>query len=86
MNKMRSDSGTGSGRSRTELTIVKMAVFAPMQIANVKIAVTANPGSFHSRLKANWMSRINAKRGYNWDYKSVSGSAAQAMLKKTIAF
>src|SRR5437016_2269567 len=37
-------SGYGSGRSRTALTMLKMAVFAPMPSARVMIATAANPG------------------------------------------
>src|SRR5262249_34852921 len=57
---MRFESGTGSGLSRTELTMVKIAAFAPMQTARVSIAVVAYPRSFHNSLRPNLMSRITA--------------------------
>src|SRR5439155_20103117 len=60
MSRMRSDSGAGRGRSSAEFTMVKMAVLNPMQTARVRIAVAANPRSFHSSLRANRMSRSTA--------------------------
>src|SRR3954465_12927004 len=51
--------GTGSGCSRTEFTTAKMAAFAPMQTASVRIAVPAKPRSFqNSRTakRASWRS------------------------------
>src|SRR5213592_1226170 len=58
MSRMRSDSGTDRGRSSTEFTMVKIAVLAPMQTAKVRIAVAANPRSFHSSLRPYRMSLI----------------------------
>src|SRR5437660_7116080 len=55
---MRLDSGTGRGLSRTEVTIVKIAVFAPRHTARVSIAVAAYARAFHNNLKPNWTSRI----------------------------
>src|SRR5437016_3778112 len=41
---IRAASGYGSGRSRTALTMLKIAVFAPMPSARVRIATAANAG------------------------------------------
>src|SRR6266404_5640647 len=41
---IRSASGYGRGRNKTELTMLKMAVFAPIPSASVRIATAANPG------------------------------------------
>src|SRR5215211_1106390 len=41
---IRSASGYGSGRRRTALTMLKMAVFAPIPRASVTIATAAKPG------------------------------------------
>src|SRR5262249_8298106 len=49
---MRSDSGTGSGRSSTLWTTENSAVFAPMQTASVSAAVSVNAGSFQSSRSA----------------------------------
>ena len=54
---MRPDSGTGRGFRRTEFTIVKIAVLAPMQTASVIIAVAAYPRSFHRSFKPSRTSR-----------------------------
>src|SRR5262249_38827976 len=58
---MRSESGTGKGLSRTDWTIAKIAVLAPMQIASVSIAVAAYVRSFHSNFTPNCMSRIMSR-------------------------
>jgi hypothetical protein len=47
MDTIRSDSGTGKGLSKTELTIVKIATLAPRQTTSVMIAVVEKPRSFH---------------------------------------
>src|SRR5204862_4173023 len=57
MSRMPPDSGTGSGLSSTEFTIVKIAVFAPIQTARVSIAVAAKARSFQRRRRANRISR-----------------------------
>src|SRR5438445_6474321 len=49
MTRMRSDSGTDSGRSRTLCTTEKSAVFAPMHKASVNPAVMVNALSLASR-------------------------------------
>jgi hypothetical protein len=36
---MRSGSGNGSGLSSSALIVLKMAIFAPMQTANVSMAI-----------------------------------------------
>src|SRR5258708_27875829 len=41
---IRSASGYGSGRRRTALTMLKIAVFAPIPRASVTIATAAKPG------------------------------------------
>jgi len=43
---MREESLYGSGRSTTALTMLKMAVFAPMPSARVSVATAVNPGFF----------------------------------------
>src|SRR5438132_6128351 len=48
MIRMRSDSGTGSGRSRTLWTTENSAVLAPIHSASVSAAVIVNALSFHS--------------------------------------
>ncbi len=45
---MRSASGTGSGFSTTDRTMLKIAALAPMQIASVSSAVTVKLRSFTS--------------------------------------
>jgi hypothetical protein len=52
----RSGCGYGSGRSRTPLTTLKMAVLAPMPSARVIAATAVNPGDFTRRRRANWRS------------------------------
>src|SRR5437762_3959341 len=49
---IRSASGYGSGRSKTALTMLKIAVFAPMPSASVRIAITLKLGCFRSMRKA----------------------------------
>src|SRR6267143_1814627 len=49
---IRSAPGYGSGRSRTALTMLKMAVFAPMPSARVRIATAENAGFLISCRKA----------------------------------
>jgi hypothetical protein len=53
-----SDSGTGSGRSRTLWTTENSAVLAPMHSASVSAAVSVNALSFHSRRNAWRMSEV----------------------------
>src|SRR5262249_12187402 len=50
---IRSASGYGSGRSRTALTMLKMAVFAPIPSARVMIATAENAGFLISWRTAN---------------------------------
>ena len=38
--------GKASGRRSTPLTTLKMAVFAPMPSASVRMAIAVNPGLF----------------------------------------
>jgi len=45
---IRSASRYGSGRRRTLLTTLKMAMFAPMPSASVRIATVEKPGDFVS--------------------------------------
>ena len=40
--------GNGSGLSRTALTTLKMAVFAPIPSARVRIATKVNPGDLRN--------------------------------------
>src|SRR3954454_13915072 len=64
---MRSDSGTGSGRSSTLWTTENNAVFAPMQTASVSAAVTVKAESFQRRRRATRTSdsirMVDVKRG-----------------------
>src|SRR5580693_5533620 len=53
---MRPGSLYGSDCNNTVLITLKIAVFAPMPRASVKIATTVNPGFFLSTRKANFTS------------------------------
>src|SRR6266480_2222129 len=53
---IRSASGYGSGRSKTALTMLKIAVFAPIPRASVKIAMAENAGLLTSCRRAKRMS------------------------------
>ena len=55
---IRSDSGTGSGRSSTLWTTEKSAVFAPMHKASVSAAVSVNALSFHSSRRPTRISEL----------------------------
>src|SRR5437867_10283818 len=55
-----SASGYGSGRSRTALTMLKVAVFAPMPSASVRTATNVNPGDLRSWRRANFRSFISS--------------------------
>src|SRR5437867_12961566 len=54
----RSAAGNGNGRSKTQFTTLKMAVFAPMPRASVSRATAVKPGFFSSWRKANLRSFI----------------------------
>src|SRR6266850_1013102 len=54
----RSDSGYGNGRKSAALTMLKMAVFAPMPSASVSTATAVKPGFFSSWRRANFKSFI----------------------------
>ena len=56
INTIRSASGTGRGRSNTEFTIAKVAVFTPIASASVSTTVTVNPFDFRNDRVAMWMS------------------------------
>src|SRR6202008_2074096 len=58
--KMELASGTGNGRSTTEFTIAKSAVFAAMHTENVSSTVTANPLARHKDRTAYFRSSRNA--------------------------
>src|SRR5688572_25192456 len=60
---MRSDSGYGSGRSSTELTMAKMATLAPIPSASVAVATTAYPGRRASERAASLSSSIQPDMG-----------------------
>src|SRR4029077_1135246 len=72
---IRSASGYGSGRSRTALTMLNIAVFAPMLSASVKTATRVNPGDLRSWRKANLRSLILfcAQRDYRLDVCGAGG-------------
>src|SRR5438477_6001362 len=53
---IRSAAGYGSGRSKTALTMLKIAVFAPIPSASVSTATRVNPGDLRSWRKANFRS------------------------------
>src|SRR5437588_9267812 len=57
---MRSASGNGSGRSRTPFTRLKIAVFAPMPSARVKIAMMLKPGVFNN-IRTAYFRSVNTK-------------------------
>src|SRR5436853_7888679 len=48
-----SESGYGSGRSRTALTTLKIAVFAPIPSESAKMAMKVKPGCFSNCRNAN---------------------------------
>src|SRR5690348_7587544 len=54
-------SGYGSGLSRTALTTLKMAVFAPMPSASVSTATAVKPGCFNNWRMANLRSFITQR-------------------------
>src|SRR4029077_2054750 len=66
---IRSASGYGSGRSRTALTMLNIAVFAPIPSASVRTATRVNPGDLRSWRRANLRSLILfcAQRDYRID-------------------
>src|SRR4029077_3631875 len=53
---IRSAFGYGRGRSRTALTILKIAVLAPIPSASVRTATKVNPGDLRSWRRANFRS------------------------------
>src|SRR2546423_2825868 len=57
---MRSASGNGSGRRRTPFTRLKIAVFAPMPSARVKIAMMLKPGVFNN-IRTAYFRSVNTK-------------------------
>src|SRR5439155_7684992 len=57
----RSGSRYGSGRSKTALTTLKIAVFAPMPSASVSTATAVKPGFFSNWRKANLRSFITQR-------------------------
>src|SRR3989454_12001952 len=57
-NTSRPGSLNGSGRRRTALTTLKIAVFAPMPSASVSTATAVKPGFFSNWRKANLRSFI----------------------------
>src|SRR5437764_6120665 len=72
---IRSASGYGSGRSKTALTMLKIAVFAPMPSASVRTATRVNPGALRSWRRANLRSLILfcAQRDYRIDAYGTAG-------------
>src|SRR5438093_13775522 len=68
---MRSDSGTGKGRSNTEFTIVNIAVFAPRQTASVRMTVAAYPRSFQRTRRLNLISR-NIDANFHYSVRNAS--------------
>jgi hypothetical protein len=58
INTIWSESGTGSGRSKTLWTTENSAVLAPMHSASVNAAVRVNALSFHSKRKATRISEV----------------------------
>src|SRR4029077_20113266 len=84
---IRSASGYGSGRSRTALTMLNIAVFAPMLSASVKTATRVNPGDLRSWRRANLKSlilfcaqrddRIDACGAAGWYQTGKNGSDAE---------
>src|SRR5438270_13541266 len=72
---MRCASGYGSGRSKTALTMLKIAVFAPMPSASVRTATRVNPGDLRSWRRANLRSLILfcSQRDYRIDAYGAAG-------------
>src|SRR4029077_4000211 len=72
---IRSASGYGSGRSRTALTMLNIAVFAPIPSASVRTATRVNPGDLRSWRRANLRSLILfcAQRDYRIDAYGAAG-------------
>src|SRR5438876_7788904 len=70
-----SASGYGSGRSRTALTMLKMAVLAPIPSASVRTATKVNPGDLRSWRRVNLRSLISfgAQRDYRIDACGAAG-------------
>src|SRR5438270_11185794 len=70
-----SASGYGSGRSKTALTMLKIAVFAPIPSASVRTATKVNPGDLRSWRRANLRSLILfcAQRDYRVDAGGAAG-------------
>src|SRR4051794_23402236 len=60
MSRIRSDSGTGKGRSKTELTIANVAVLTPIARARVSSTVAVKPFAFRKDRAAPWMSLRSA--------------------------
>src|SRR5947199_8880224 len=82
---IRSASGYGSGRRRTALTILKIAVFAPMPSASVMIATAPNAGFLINCRKASRRllitkgdNRIDASGSARWYQTSEQGSDGQS--------
>ena len=66
---MRPDPGYGNGSISTAYTTLNTALVAPMPSANDKMAVSANPGRFHSSRHAYRKSDISDSIGpprRNW--------------------
>src|SRR5436190_8100367 len=63
----RSKSSKGSGRSRSVLTALKMAVFAPMLRASASTAIKVTPGDLRSCRRANRRSFITQYAKLEWD-------------------
>src|SRR5207302_1029835 len=61
---MRSASGYGRGRIKTALTMLNMAVFAPIPSARVTIATAANPGFLISCRRAR--RKLLIAKGNHW--------------------
>src|SRR5690242_2250026 len=73
---MRSAFGYGSGRSKTALTMLKIAVFAPIPSARVKIATAENAGLLSNcrKAKRNWfIALLRSERDDRIDMSCAAG-------------
>ena len=60
----RSESGNGAGFSKTEFTIEKIAVFAPIPIVSAVTAAAVNPGLCRKRRREYWTSWRSVSMGF----------------------
>src|SRR5205807_9143683 len=88
---IRSASGYGSGRSRTALTMLQIAVFAPIPSASVRIAIAANAGFLVSCRRAKRKlfitqryHRVDASGASGWNETGSCGNCGQQCRDRKI--